>query len=151
MAIEITIETTIARPPDAVFAALIDLDAWPSWLVATGIQAITRRSDGPLAADESVIVDQRAAGRASIVDARITALDPPRRFAIGGRDADGVSTSLEAALMPDGDGTRLRWSARVDLPLRFRVFEGLARPQVERAAALDVEAFRRRLESSPTD
>jgi hypothetical protein len=31
------------------------------------------------------------------------------------------------------------------------MFESMARPQVERAAALDVEALKRRLESTPAD
>lgn len=149
MAIEVTVETTIRRPPDVVFAELTDLDTWPTWLIATGIHAIERTAVGAIAPGERVTVSQRAAGRASVVDAVVTVLEPPRRFAIAGRDGDGVATTLEAVLTPDGEGTRLRWSARIELPLRFRVFEGLARPQVEHAAALDVEAFRRRLESAP--
>jgi hypothetical protein len=41
----------------------------------------------------------------------------------------------------------LRWQLRVDLPLRYRMFEGMVAPQARRAAALDLEAFKRRLES----
>ena len=150
MAISVTIETTIAREPDEVFAALTDLERWPTWLIATGIRSVQRTEGGPLTVGERVTVDQSAAGRSSTVEATIVALDPGARFLIEGRDGDGVSTSLEAVLARVEEGTRLRWSARIELPLRLRVFEGLARPSVERAAALDVEAFRRRLESSPT-
>ena len=152
MAIAVTIETEVSRPPGAVFDALTDIDRWPAWLIATGIVRIHRSSAAPLVNGERVTIDQRAAGRASVVEARVTALDRPARFAIEGRDADGVSTTLEAELAdgPSG-GTRLRWSVRINLPLRYRAFESMAAPTVRRAAALDVEAFRRRLETTPAD
>ena len=45
----------------------------------------------------------------------------------------------------------LRWALRVDLPLRYRMFEGMVEPQARRAAGLDLEAFKRRLESVAED
>jgi len=82
----------------------------------------------------------------------VTALQPPTRLALHGRDGDGVTIDIDAAIAPEGesDGTSLRWSIRIGLPLRYRMFESMARPQVERAAALDIEALRRRLESTAT-
>jgi uncharacterized protein YndB with AHSA1/START domain len=152
MAIAVTIETVIARSPGAVFDELVAIDRWPSWLIATGIVAVARRSVQPPVAGEPVTIDQRAAGRASTVEATITALERPTRFAISGRDADGVRTELDAALSPTTEGgTSLRWSVRIDLPFRYRIFESMASPQVQRAAALDIEAFRRRLQSVATD
>ena len=41
----------------------------------------------------------------------------------------------------------LRWALRADLPLRYRMFEGMVAPQARRAASLDLEALKRRLES----
>ena len=151
MAIAVTIDATIARPPAEVFARIADIDAWPSWLIASGIVGVDRSSDGPLDEGERLTVEQRAAGRAGTFEATVTALQPSIRFALNGRDADGVSIDIDAALAPEGDGTRLRWSIRIGLPLRYRMFESMARPQVERAAALDIEAFKRRLESTPAD
>ena len=151
MAIAVTIDATIARPPAEVFARIADIDAWPSWLIASGIVRVDRASDGPLDEGERLTVEQRAAGRAGTFAATVTALQPPTRFALNGRDGDGVSIDIDAALAPEGDGTRLRWSIRIGLPLRYRMFESMARPQVERAAALDIEAFKRRLESTPAD
>jgi uncharacterized protein YndB with AHSA1/START domain len=150
MAIAVTIETHVARPPADVFDALTAIDGWPAWLIATGIVRVTRSSAAALVPGEQVTIDQRAAGRASVVEARVTALARPTRFAIEGRDADGVTTTLDARLAEAGDGgTSLRWSVRIGLPLRYRVFESLAAPQVQRAAALDIEALRRRLETTP--
>ena len=147
MAIAVTIETAVARPPDEVFAHIADIDQWPSWLIASGIVRVERSSDGPLAEGEHLEVDQRAAGRAGTFRAQVTALQPPTLLALHGRDGDGVSIDIDAAVAPAGEGTSLRWSIRIGLPLRYRMFESMARPQVERAAALDVEALKRRLES----
>ena len=150
MAIKVIIEPDIARPPDVVYAALADVDRWPEWLIATGIVRVARSSTTGLTAGSHLTIDQRAAGRSSVVEANVTVIDPPLRFAIAGRDADGIATELDASLSgTDDGGTRLRWSARIDVPLRYRVFESMVAPQVQRAAALDVEAFKRRLETAP--
>jgi uncharacterized protein YndB with AHSA1/START domain len=152
MAIAVTIETTVARPPAEVFDRIADIEQWPSWLIASGIVRVARSIDGQLVDGEHLVVEQRAAGRAGSFDAHVTALQPPARLALHGRDGDGVTIDIDAALAPDshgqGDGTSLRWSIRIGLPLRYRMFESMARPQVERAAALDIEAFKRSLESA---
>ena len=151
MAIAVTIETTIARPASEVFARIADIDAWPSWLVASGIVRVTRSSDGALVQGERLTIDQRAAGRAGTFEASVTALGAPTRLALIGRDEDGVTIDIDAELAPANGDTNLRWTIRIGLPLRYRMFESMARPQVERAAALDIEAFKRRLESTPAD
>jgi len=150
MAIAVTIEATVSRPPAEVFTQVADIERWPSWLIASGIIRVDRSSDGPLVEGEHLKVEQRAAGRAGTFEAQVTALEPPSRLALHGRDGDGVTIDINAALAPgvDGHGTSLRWTIRIGLPLRYRMFESMARPQVERAAALDVEALRRRLEST---
>ena len=59
-----------------------------------------------------------------------------------------MTIELDAQLASDdGLTTRLRWSLRMGLPLRFRMFESMVGPQAKRAAALDLEALKRRLES----
>ena len=151
MAIGVTIETTIGRPPAVVYAQVADIDAWPSWLIASGIVRVDRTSDGPLSEGERLKVEQRAAGRAGTFKATVSALEPSSRLALNGRDEDGVTIDIDAELAPEGDATNLRWSIRIGLPLRYRMFESMARPQVERAAALDIEALKRRLESTPAD
>jgi uncharacterized protein YndB with AHSA1/START domain len=151
VAIAVTIETTIARPPAEVFTQVADIDSWPSWLIASGIIRVERSTDGALLEGEHLKVEQRAAGRAGTFDAQVSALQPPTRLALHGRDGDGVTIDIDAALAPAGEGTSLRWSIRIGLPLRYRMFESMARPQVERAAALDIEALKRRLESTVRD
>lgn len=149
MAIDVTIETTIGREPGVVFARIAEIGAWPSWLIASGILRIARSASGPIAVGERLTIEQRAAGRAGTFDAEVTACEPGARLGLHGRDDDGVSIDIDAVLSPAEAGTTLRWSIRVALPLRYRVFESMARPQVERAAALDIEALKRGLESAP--
>lgn len=146
MTVRVELETDIARAPAEVFAALTDLDSWPVWLIASGVTGVERTDSGPLRAGSGLRLRQRLAGRASELDGEIAVLDPPRAFGIHARDRDGVTIELEATLAGDAATTRLRWSVTLGLPFRFRVFEGMVAPQAQRAAALDLEALRRRLE-----
>ena len=150
MAIDVTIETTIAQPPEAVFDRIADVAAWPTWLIAGGIVSVGRGVGGPLLPVEPLTVQQRAAGRFGTFDAVAREVDRPTRLVVEGRDADGVSIEIDATLEAIEGGTSLRWSIRIGLPFRYRIFESMARPEVERAAALDIEALRRSLEA-PTD
>jgi uncharacterized protein YndB with AHSA1/START domain len=151
MAIEVTVESTIERPPDEVFAAIADLDAWPGWLIASGIRSVERDRSGPPVEGERLIVEQNAAGRFARFDAEVMVIEPGVGLALRGRDRDGISIEIEASVhsvLHSEQATHLLWSIRVGLPLRYRVFESMARPQVERAARLDVESLRLRLEGA---
>jgi uncharacterized protein YndB with AHSA1/START domain len=150
MSIDVVIETAIARPSDDVYARIADVAAWPTWLIASGIVSVTRTTSGPVGPGERLTVEQRAAGRAGTFDAVIREAAPPARFALEGRDRDGVSIAIDASIETAGAGTTLRWSIRIGLPFRYRIFESMARPEIERAAALDIERLRRDLESGAT-
>jgi len=153
MAIDVVIDSTIDRTPEDVFAAVADLDAWPSWLIASGIRSVERAGRGEPAIGERLVVHQDAAGRAGTFDAQVTGFEPGRHLSLRGRDPEGVTIVMDASVGPtpgsDGRSTELQWSIRIALPLKYRLFESMARPQVERAALLDVESLRLRLESSP--
>lgn len=155
MAIDVALESGIRRPPEAVFGRIADIGRWPEWLVASGIRGIERSTDGPLHTGERLLVEQSAAGREARFEAEVAAFESPRRLAIAGRDRDGVSIEIDATLaevdVEGVPGTLLRWSIRIGVPFRYRIFESLARPQVERAAALDIEGLRVALEAEPGD
>lgn len=148
MTIAVEIETTIARPPAAVFSALSDVESFPSWLVASGIVGVERLDNGPPAVGSRVRIAQRVAGRSTTLEGTISRFETDRALGVRGQDPDGVTIEIDASLVPDGPGTRLRWSLRIGLPLRFRMFESMVAPQVRRAATLDLEAFRRRVEAT---
>jgi uncharacterized protein YndB with AHSA1/START domain len=148
--VSIDVETRIARPPGEVFATLIDVEHWPAWLIASGIVRVEPLDPGPLAAGSRLRIGQTVAGRSTVLEGAITVLAPGAALGLRGRDKDGVSLEIDAVLALDELATRLRWSLRIGLPLRYRAFESIVAPQARRAAALDLEAFRRRLERSST-
>lgn len=151
MTIRHEVSVAIDRPIEVVFERLVDVEAWPAWLIASGIVAVQRPdAPAPLHAGTRFVIQQRLAGvRTSSIDATVTEFDAPTRLAIRGRDADGVTIELDATLTSVGPGCRLDWRVAIGLPLRYRMFESMAGPQARRAADLDLEAFRRQLASRP--
>lgn len=147
MTVAVEIETRIGRPAAAVLEALAAVERYPEWLIASGIVKVERLDPGPLASGSRLRISQTVAGRSTVLDGRITTLLPAEAFGLRGKDKDGVSIEIDAHLTPDATATRLRWSVRIGLPLRYRMFESMIAPQARRAAALDLEALKRRLES----
>lgn len=150
MTISSDLSVTIARPIAEVFTDLVDVESWPAWLIASGVTNVTREAgdDEALDVGSTLVIEQRLAGvRSSVVEAVVTAFDRPNRFAVRGRDADGITVEIDAALTAVDAGCRLDWSLRIGLPLRYRMFESMAAPQVRHAAGLDLEAFRIRSEA----
>ena len=148
MTIAVELETAIARTPEVVFAELVRVEQVPDWLVASGNVGVERLDDGPPAVGSRVRISQRVAGRSTVLDGAITDLAPGRALGLHGRDPDGITIDIDATLAPVATGTRLRWSLRIGLPLRYRMFESMVGPQARRAAALDLEALKRRLEAA---
>ena len=149
MTVSVDLDTRIARPPATVFAALIDVERYPAWLIASGIVKVERLDDGPLTAGSGLRIHQTVAGRSTVLVGKVTVLTPGAAFGLRGKDKDGVTIEIDAVLAVDGLATRLRWSLRLGLPLRYRMFESMVAPQAKRAAALDLESFRQRLETGP--
>ncbi len=147
MTVSVEIETRIGRSPADVFEALAAVERYPEWLIASGIVKVERLDPGPLATGSRLRIAQTVAGRSTTLDGSITACTPATSFGLRGKDKDGVSIEIDALLALDGAATRLRWSVRIGLPLRYRMFESMVAPQAKRAAALDLEALKRRLES----
>lgn len=147
MTIAAQLETVIARSAEAVFAEVSAVDRYPEWLIASGIVRVELLDPGPQAEGTRIRIEQRVAGRASTLEGAISAFQPPTAFGLRAKDKDGISIELEALLSPEGATCRLRWSIRIGLPLRYRMFESMAAPEVKRAAAADLENLRRRLEA----
>ena len=153
MTVSIDAEVRIERPVADVFGALTDVERWPAWLIATGIVRVQRLDDGPLRTGSRLRVEQSIAGRATTLDGGVTVLVPDTALGVQGRDREGIEIRIEIVVAPDDLGseapaTRLRWSAQIRLPLRYRLFESMVTPQARRAASLDLEALRQRLETS---
>jgi uncharacterized protein YndB with AHSA1/START domain len=145
--IEARLETAIGRLPRDVFAQLAAVEQFPEWLVASGVVRVEQLDPGDVRQGTRLRIEQRIAGRATTLEGGVSAFEPAARFGIQARDKDGISVELEALLVPDGATTRLRWSVRLGLPLRYRLYESMAAPQLRRAAAADLERLKRRLEA----
>jgi uncharacterized protein YndB with AHSA1/START domain len=147
VAIEARFETAIGRSAEDVFGQLIAVEEFPEWLVASGVVRVERLDPGPLKQGTRLRIEQRIAGRATTLEGKITALEPAARFAFTAKDREGISLDVEALLRAEGATSRLRWSIRVGLPLRYRLFESMAAPEVRRAASADLDRLKQRLEA----
>lgn len=148
MTVAVDVETGIGRPPAEVFKALSAVERYPEWLIASGITKVERFEASPLETGSRLRISQAVAGRSTVLYGEVTLLEPGSGLVIRARDPEGVTIELDARL-ESGDGltTRLKWSVRMGLPLKYRMFESMVSPQAKRAAALDLEALKRRLES----
>jgi carbon monoxide dehydrogenase subunit G len=123
-------EVYIARPPEAVFALVRDLERAPEWQESLESVDIVRGTEV-----------RRFAGRRQ--EARFLVLedDPPRRFAIrseGGPAAGRASFDLQ----PDGDGTRAVFTLDVSFRGAARFASAVIRPRVEREARRNLERLK---------
>jgi uncharacterized protein YndB with AHSA1/START domain len=146
VSISVEVETRIARSPNEVFAALADVERWPAWLIASGIVKVERLDTDLIGVGARLRIHQTVAGRSTVLDAVVEKLEAPVSVALDGRDKDGIHLEIAARLTPDGDATKLRWTVKIGLPLKYRMFESMVTPQARKAAALDLEALRLRLE-----
>jgi uncharacterized protein YndB with AHSA1/START domain len=144
--IKADIELPIARTADVVWAELTALERYPQWLRESGVTHVEREI-GPLGAGTRLRIRQNLAGQSALLEGIVTAWDPPRRFAFRVAHPDGITVEADGALLDEGPTCRLRWSLRIGLPLRLRLFEGVAAPQAKRAATTDLLGFKRLLES----
>ena len=102
--VRITESVHVSRPPDEVWAVVADLDAHPEWRPT--IVEFTKLSDGPLAVGSRIREVLRWRGREIEIEDVVTALEPPRRFAVrGGWQA--ADFELDLRLEPEGEGTRV--------------------------------------------
>jgi uncharacterized protein YndB with AHSA1/START domain len=146
MTIKAEIEIQIARPADVVWHELMAIERFPEWLKASGVTRV-EREPVPLGAGTRLRIEQRIAGRSAVLDGIVTVFEPPSRFAFRATHPDGITVDADAQVFAAGLMSRLRWSLQVGLPLRLRLFESMAAPEVRRAAATDLMGLKRKLEA----
>jgi uncharacterized protein YndB with AHSA1/START domain len=135
--VKVDVETRIGRPVADVFSALTAVERFPEWLIASGIVKVERLDKGPLTSGSRLRISQTVAGRSTVLDGVVSVLTKDAALGLKGRDPHGVTIQIDAALVPDDLGTTLRWSLRIGLPLRYRMFESMVEPQARRAAVLE--------------
>ena len=97
----ITHRVRIARPPEAVWAIVSDLETHTRWRPA--LDEFRQVSEGPLGVGSRIreVLDWR--GRKIEIDDVVTGFEPPYRFAIHG-SWDAAEFDLDLLLEPIGDG-----------------------------------------------
>ena len=138
-------QVTIARPPRAVFEALLDPDLYPQWTdmvdvsfdgeggAKVGTRGRFRMAKGPIK---------------GMLAMELTELDPERRvvFHVTHPDLDWVAVStLEAA----GDGTRLTYAGDLRLLGWRRLLEPLVGREVRQGEAAEAVRLKSILEAHP--
>lgn len=109
MDLELDIETRIAAPPAAVWAAMTDTDAWTEWMM--GLVRIDMLTDGPMAEGSRWREVRKIFGKEAAEVFEVTAFEPGQRFDLYVDGSQGATGSgeyrFQQVLHPDGDGTRL--------------------------------------------
>lgn len=126
-------EVTINRPASEVYAFLADGLNNRKW--RSGVQGITLK-EGP-AGESGAVYSQTLTGpkgRPIQGDYRIT--DAERGRLLGFQVVAGPARPLgRYTLTPDGDGTRVRFSLDLKLPVLMRVFDSLVTKTIESEVA----------------
>ena len=139
--IDVTLE--IARPPEEVFAALIDLEQLPEWQES----AIEARCDGVLEAGARIFERRRAMGRELENELEVTSFEAGRRLTlktIGGPMPFTVDHQL---VEEDGGGsTFLHVIAEGQPGSYMKLAKPVLKRHAERELRGDFERLKQRLE-----
>lgn len=142
--IRIDREIVVARPPDVVFDYLADVRRFPQWQPA--IERAEQLTPGPLAAKTRLKLVVRGPTGPTEVLGEIVAADRPSLLAV--RTLSGPATvEARCALVAEGDGTRVSFSASIELKGMLRFAEGAARGMIERQLPTALADLARRIES----
>ena len=139
--IDVTLE--IARPPAAVFAALVDLDRLPDWQGS----ALESRCDGPVEEGARIFERRRAMGREVESELEVTTFEPGRRLslkAVGGPVPFSVDHQL---VEQDGGGsTFLHVIAEGNPGSVLKLAKPMLKRHAERELRHDFERLKQQLE-----
>jgi uncharacterized protein YndB with AHSA1/START domain len=142
--IKIDREIVVARPPEAVFDYLADVARFPQWQPA--IERAEQLTPGPLAPGTGLRLVIRAPTGATEVTGEMVAVERPTLLAV--RTLTGpAGVEGRCALTPDGDGTRIRFSASIELKGMLRFVEGAARGMIEKELPKTLADLKTRIEA----
>lgn len=117
MPITFCVAESYARPPDEVFQALVDLDAWERWV--PDLVRVERLFPGAFGLGMRWRETRRVLGREGTEEFEVIEYEPPRRLALrvdGARGSSGRGEFLfEYRLAPSPRGTELVLNGEVRL------------------------------------
>jgi carbon monoxide dehydrogenase subunit G len=138
--IELTVD--VARPAEAVFEHLVDLDRLPEWQAS----AVESRADAPLAEGVRIFECRRALGREVHSELEVTEFDRPRRFKLKALTGP-VRFTVDHQLAEADGGTRLTVVAEGKAGGFMRLGEPMLARSVESEMRKDFERLKELLEA----
>jgi uncharacterized protein YndB with AHSA1/START domain len=133
----------IGRPVDEVFAYLTDVARIPEWQASAEEATL----EGELGEGARIREVRSMMGRRAASTLEITEYDPPRRFSLKAVEGP-ITYAVEHALEAVDGGTRMTLTGRGETKRVPRLMLGTVRRTIERQFVKDLEAFKRRLEST---
>jgi len=134
---------TVKRPVDEVFAVLSDWTKSPTWI--SGMQSVTKTSDGPIGIGTTYEGLGKALGRKLEADFTVTELEPNRRYAIASTRPS--PTTMTFVFESVNGGTRVDRTMDSDPASFFKLAEPLLLPMMKRQMQTDFETLRDLMES----
>lgn len=145
----VEVQTTIAAPPERVFAVATDLENIVENV--SGIDSVEILSDGPFGEGTRWRETRTLYGKQATEEMWVTGFDPPRSYVVEA-ESHGAHYRTEITFTPEGEGTRVMFvfGARpVTFVARlFSVFSGMMMKGVKKALAQDLEDLKRVAESA---
>jgi len=130
MTIRFSYAADIDQPIDRVFAAVTDIAGLPRW---SNVRQVRNLSPGLLKVGSTFQLIAQLGGEDRVVDCRVTALEPPRRFAYV---STGAATSeIAFELQPRAARTKVRYRVAITIN---PFIEPLIKHQVDRQARSDL-------------
>jgi uncharacterized protein YndB with AHSA1/START domain len=138
-------EVTIARPPHAVYEALLDPDLYPRW---TDMVDVAFDGAGPPGVGTRGRFRMAKGPIKGTLEMELTELDPDRRvvFHVTHPELDWTAVST---LEPAGSGTRLTYAGELRLLGWRRLLEPLMSREVRQGEAEEARRLQALLEASP--
>lgn len=111
----LTRATTVACPPDRVYAILAEVERLPEFSDMT--VAVRNGPGRPIRVGDTFEQVVRVLGKELESDWRVVELDAPSLLRFEGEAPGGARATLIERLTPEGDGTRVELEVDYDLPL----------------------------------
>jgi carbon monoxide dehydrogenase subunit G len=142
------VSTFIARPVEAVFVFVSNLENNPQWQAVT-VEA-TKSSEGPIGVGTTWKETVRLLGRQIEVERRTTAYEPNSGFSLA-TTSGPVQVEATIRLEPENGGTRFSAAFRGDAGALAKLGGPLLATMMKRGVEADVATLKALLESAASD
>jgi len=121
-----SVSQIIDRPPDEVWAYLVEFRNAPQWM--TGVDGLEQVSDGPLGVGAELAFKSRGKVRGSVV----SAFEPERRLDLTSTQG-GITASYSYSLAPRDGATELTLSANCEAKGLWKILHPLIKIAMEKS------------------